>query len=172
MLYSWWMFGRARASFDKLSGELNIKRTAHIDVFDLTKDKWRKLVSVGNKYYILSLLGIYKKDFLINMMKKDQNKLPMSLTKFLFKVMGLVNKIGIRFNTKNGFELVNKFFFSKLRRYVKECPFDLEKSPIRTDVLPIRIALSKQELFACIDDDIDVPGYSLISRGAYSPHHL
>lgn len=168
LLYSWWMSGRARAPFDNLADELEMKKLAHIDVLDLTEDGWRKMIANGYKYYILSLLGIYKKSFLVGIMENDRNKLPLFLTKFLFKIMGFMNKIGIRFNTKNGFLLIDKLFFHKLRRYDKECPFDLEKAPTRTDILPFRMALSRQELFACIDDDLDIPGYSLIKRGAYS----
>jgi 6-phospho-3-hexuloisomerase len=43
----------------------------------------------------------------------------------------------------------------------------MEKSGERYDMLPIRFAFPNQELFACIDDDLNTEGYSLVSRGVY-----
>jgi hypothetical protein len=53
------------------------------------------------------------------------------------------------------------------RRWPKETPFDFEKSPQDTHWLPIKMAISKQELFASIDDDHECEGYCLQSRGLY-----
>ncbi len=55
----------------------------------------------------------------------------------------------------------------KLRRWPKETPFDFEKTGEDIHWLPIRMAISKDELFACIDDDQGIQGYSLQSRGLY-----
>jgi hypothetical protein len=52
-------------------------------------------------------------------------------------------------------------------KWPKETPFDFEKSSHDVHWLPIRTGLSKQELFASIDDDSIAPGSSLISRGLY-----
>ena len=52
-------------------------------------------------------------------------------------------------------------------KWPKETPFDFEKSSHDVHWLPVRIGLSKQELFASIDDDSIMPGSSLISRGLY-----
>ena len=52
-------------------------------------------------------------------------------------------------------------------KWPKETPFDFEKSSYDDHWLPIRTGLSKQELFASIDDDSIAPGSSLISRGLY-----
>ena len=53
------------------------------------------------------------------------------------------------------------------KRWPIEVPFDFEKSPSDVHWLPIRVALPKEELFANIDDDHGVEGYSLQSRGVY-----
>ena len=53
------------------------------------------------------------------------------------------------------------------RRWPKETPFDFEKKGTDYHWLPINMAISKAELFACIDDDQGIPGYSLQSRGLY-----
>jgi len=55
----------------------------------------------------------------------------------------------------------------KLRRWPKDTPFDFEKSGEDFHWLPMRMAIAKDELFACIDDDQNIPGYSLQSRGLY-----
>ena len=53
------------------------------------------------------------------------------------------------------------------RRNSKYCPFDFEKESGHTSWLPLKMALPKIELFACIDDDNRHPGSSLIKRGLY-----
>lgn len=55
----------------------------------------------------------------------------------------------------------------RLRRWPKETPFDFEKKGTDFHWLPLRMAISRQELFACIDDDNGVPDYSLQARGLY-----
>ena len=59
-----------------------------------------------------------------------------------------------------------------LRRWPKETPFDFEKKHYDTHWLPLRMSISKHELFACLDDDNDVEGYSLQSRGLYPKREL
>jgi len=53
------------------------------------------------------------------------------------------------------------------KRYPKDSPFDFEKSQRYTHWLPIRVAQTKLEFFAPIDDDQGRVGYSLIARGLY-----
>ena len=81
--------------------------------------------------------------------------------------MTLLNRLGVQFSQRKYFHLINKVLDHRLRRFPKETPFDLEKAPDRTDMLPLKMAFAKRELFACIDDDLDVPGYQLIKRGIY-----
>ena len=166
--YSWWLFGKDRGFFDCLSNELDIQHCSTVDVVRITRKKWNMLLRSGYPYFLMSLCGIYKKDLLRRMMMSDTRKIPMFFTKFLFKVMGFSNVIGIRFNTKKAFDKINTLFFNKLRKYPACTPFELEKPPTRTDMLPLTIALPKQELFACIDDDLNIPGYSLVNRGLYN----
>jgi len=69
--------------------------------------------------------------------------------------------------------LFSKFFFEKiistnhpiLKRWPRNTPFDFEKTNHDKLFLPIKIALPKSELFACIDDDHGINNYSLVSRG-------
>ena len=69
--------------------------------------------------------------------------------------------------------LFSKLFFKKiistnhpiLKRWPRNTPFDFEKTNNDKLFLPIKIALPKSELFACIDDDHGVDNYSLVSRG-------
>jgi hypothetical protein len=50
------------------------------------------------------------------------------------------------------------------RKYPANSPFDFEQSPKAKWLLPMKIGFNNKELFACIDDDIDIPGTSLQSR--------
>ena len=54
-----------------------------------------------------------------------------------------------------------------IKRWPKETPFDFEKNQRDTHWLPIRVAQTKREFFAFIDDDHGREGHSLISRGLY-----
>lgn len=71
--------------------------------------------------------------------------------------------------------ICNKPLFEKLitvrdpywRRYPKKYPFDFEKESKDVQWLPIKMALPKYEIFACIDDNNRHPGSCLIDRGLY-----
>jgi hypothetical protein len=68
-------------------------------------------------------------------------------------------------------KLFRKIIFTRhplLRKWPKKLPFDFEKNWNDTFVLPYRLALSRVEIFAAIDDDNIFPGTSLFSRGLYS----
>jgi hypothetical protein len=54
-----------------------------------------------------------------------------------------------------------------INRWPKETPFDFEKNERDTHWLPMKVAQTKQEFFAFIDDDHGRTGYSLIGRGLY-----
>lgn len=60
----------------------------------------------------------------------------------------------------------------KFRRWPKETPFDFEKKHHDTHWLPLRMSIPKFELFACLDDDNSVDGYSLQSRGLYPKREI
>ena len=53
------------------------------------------------------------------------------------------------------------------RRYPFNSPFDFEQSGNYGWIFPFSFALPTVEIFACVDDDCGVDGYSLISRGVY-----
>ena len=54
-----------------------------------------------------------------------------------------------------------------LKRWPKYLPFHFEKKIKDRVANVIRYAIPKYELFAVIDEGVDIPGYSLISRGQY-----
>ena len=54
-----------------------------------------------------------------------------------------------------------------IKNYSIKSPFDFEQKRREIWYLPIKWAFPKLELFACIDDDHGIPGYSLSSRGNY-----
>jgi hypothetical protein len=54
-----------------------------------------------------------------------------------------------------------------IKRWPKETPFDFEKNQNDVHWLPLRVAQTKRELFAFIDDDHGRESHSLISRGLY-----
>jgi|GEM_PF-57547 6-phospho-3-hexuloisomerase len=168
MLFTWWIFGKARKVFDDLEHEIDLEKYDNIDVVNLTKKNWSKIRRTGYPYFILSLAGIYHKNLWHRLLIQDKRKLPMFFTRMTFKFFAFVSLFKLKFNHKKWIHIVSRLVFYKLGRYSKETPFNLERPPIRTDMLPVRIALSKQELFACIDDDLDTPGYSLIGRGLYT----
>ena len=53
------------------------------------------------------------------------------------------------------------------KRYPPFTPFDFEQHPSVRWYLPVAFALPNRELFACVDDDIGIPGSSLQNRGLY-----
>ena len=160
---SWWHFGRFRKHFNRLT----LHHHKNTDSKLLTKTDWISIKNAGHSYYLISLLGIFEKKFLIAMMKKDRNKWPHTFSRPIFSFSALLNKVGLDINPQNLFQLINKVFGYKLSRYTHEAPFELEKDPSRIDMLPLRLSLPKRELFVSIDDDQSTAGYSLISRNQY-----
>ena len=91
---------------------------------------------------------------LINIIKKKNG--------INFFVIGMPSIFEKNFFLKN-------LFSSKpyLKRWPRKYPFDFEKYVTDKIVNEFKFALPKNELFACIDDDLGEDGYSLISRGLY-----
>ncbi len=55
----------------------------------------------------------------------------------------------------------------KVRRHLKDTPFDFEKRSTDLDFINFKYSLPKFELFACIDDNLFEDNYCLIDRGLY-----
>ncbi|MDP3989549.1 MAG: hypothetical protein Q8P93_04940 [bacterium] len=166
MTYSWWMDGKLREGIDLLEPT----RGTYVDTVYMTKDKWATLRARGYPYYLISLCGVLKKDFFIRLLALDEHKLPLFLTRWLYKSINLLRRHGFSIDKSYVYDSLNKLLFYRLRRFTKEAPFDLEKGQRRTDILPVKISYPKQELLAGIDDDlkvIGVDGYQLIKRGGY-----
>lgn len=169
MPYSWWMFGKSRKVFDELAYEVHMQKGTYISSLTLTPSKWALVRKHGHPYFLISMLGIFRKEFLRTMWSKDQHRLPLIFKKAIFKVFGVLTKIGFpKQGHKELFSKINRYaFFNKLRKYPAVTPFETEKDQERVDVLPFVMGLPNQELFACIDDDLNEKGYSLIDRGLY-----
>jgi hypothetical protein len=76
--------------------------------------------------------------------------------------------------------IINKKLFIKLlslkdKFFLKwniKLPFNFEKTENDNHWLPYKIAILKKELFASLDDDLGLKGYSLISRNLYKNLNL
>jgi len=115
----------------KILEPIDIRSAESSMVADLDKRSWKK-IEVIDKNYLISLVGLYKKDLCLTLLKSPH---------------------------------------PFLRHYHPSTPFDFEQSQSQTWFLPIRYGLPKKEIMGCIDDDLSVPGSSLISRGLYSFDH-
>jgi len=163
MWYSWWLFGKSRKGYNKLP----LKRLKYVDTVLLTKERWQKINKPGYPFYIISFMSIFRKSFFEKLLKLDSHMFPYEYTQKLYKLFDFFDSIGIEVARDGLFFKLNKFFSFKFRKFSEVTPFNLEREQYRTDILPIKIALSKKELFACIEDDLEEPGYSLVSRGLY-----
>lgn len=99
---------------------------------DIDAKHWR---AYGNdeKNYIISLVGLYKKNLALKFLKANR---PL------------------------------------VRNFHPASPFDFEQNQSQTWFFPIKYGLPKKELMACIDDDLNVVGSSLIARGLHPFDHL
>ena len=165
MLYTHFPYWRDRFNSNLNSGLIHPGK--FIDYVDLNIDSIKILFPVQDRLCIVSSPSVFKKSFLERIMRIEKDKLPMFVTNNLYRFMTLLNWLGIKFNQRKGYDLINKLLFFKLRRFPKETPFELEITQDRLYVLPYRVAVPKSELFVCIDDDFGIPGYSLIERGLY-----
>ena len=163
LMYSWWHNGRYVRGIKKVK----MKKGRYIDSLFLTKKNWKKICKSGHSYYLISTVGIFKKELLVKMMKRDRKKLHIKLSRKIFSFAHKLNSIGLKINEQSLFKFINKILSYKLKRYQNNTPFEIEKDPSRTDILPIKISIPKKEIFACIDDDHGVKGYSLNNRGYF-----
>ena len=162
LLYSAWFAGQYRRQFE-VAG---LKRHEFIDSVFLDKPTWKAQLKKGGGRYLIASTGIFRKGFIIKLLSQNHRRLPRLVTTNLFRFLIILDKLGIRLNHRRVFDWFNRWLPYKLTKFPVG-PFDLEKSPFRWDVLPLRLALPRQELFACIDDDIGQGGYQLIKRGLY-----
>jgi hypothetical protein len=101
------------------------------------------------------------------MMAKDQKLFPLIVSKVLYKVITWSKKLNNQISVDDLFDQITRLLWYKLPRFSQETPFNIEKRPFRIDMLPFVLGVPKQEVFACIDDNLGVPGYSLVERGLY-----
>lgn len=164
--YSWWQAGRLRSLVDRVASSQvqsgNVSDTVALDV-----STWRTARTKGYPYYIISLTGIFRRELFQSLLVLDQKKWSYSTTEWVYRLMTVLNRLGIAFHQRRAFAHLNRLLGYRLRRFPAYYPFDLEKGPDREDILPLRVAMPRQELFGCIDDDLDLPGSQLIKRGLY-----
>src|SRR3989344_5202553 len=162
--HSWWMNGAYKRYFDPF----DMQRGTSIDTVTIGYEEWKKWRDAGEVVQLISLLGIFEKNFLIKLLQYDRYMLPLSVRPLLFRGMTLLQRLGVPLNQKVWFHHINRLLRFKIRRQPKETPHDFEKEPSRYDVLPIRTSVAHREIFACMDDDDD-PSHrsSLMTRGLY-----
>jgi len=141
----------------------------YIDALKLDAEAWKKIKSNDSRSYgIISLCGIFRVSFFRKLLLEDCRALPFSFTRVIYRIISFIGRAGLKINGDRCFTVINKFIFqNRLLRFPAETPFNLEREFDRADVLPINLALSRQEMFACIDDDLGFEGYQLIKRGLY-----
>lgn len=169
--YSWWQEGRLRSIVD-LVPPSQVQKGQACDVVHFDKSLWRMVVAKGYPYYLVSLIGIFRREFLERLLVLDQRKWPYSYSEWIYRTMTVLNRLGVPFHQRKMFARINRLLQYRLRRFPAYVPFDIEKAPYREDVLPLTIAFPRRELFACIDDDLDLPGSQLIKRGLYPPSDM
>jgi hypothetical protein len=158
MMYTWYRHQ------ERYNG-LPFKSKKNIEVANITKNDWKNIIGTSTGPYILTTVGIFKKNLYIKLLQEDTNTLLINSRSVLMAVCALCGK-----KKNRCFYYLNRILFGgKMPKFPKELPHNIEKEPHRTDYLPLILARPKQELFACIDDDNAYQGSSLIKRGLYSP---
>lgn len=141
----------------------------HFNSFDLKLERIPVLQKTNKSFYPYSLTGILSKQFfskLLDIEKKYLIKVPFLMQvlmenifffypkdrAFWFRINQIVKYLGLRFVI-----------------YPLASPFNLEKSlfDCEKELLPYRIGVLKEELFANWDDDNKLSDSSLIKRGLY-----
>ncbi len=163
--YSWWNFGELRRAFDHFP----LNHFNSLDALELTRDLWVELKKYGHADHLISFNGIFKKEFFKTLLLKDKEKIAFVGTPLHRFAANFLKIFGVTSGREKYFHFINqKVFKNRLSRFSKETPFNLERDQSYNDILPFKLALPKQELFACIDDDGGMePGYQLIKRGLY-----
>lgn len=136
----------------------------HIDTYWITPATWATSLGKNPSLYIISSPSIFRKSLLEKLLWEDIQKWPWPLARIVRKISHLMSKLLATPSSPLFYKINSNLFSDRLPRFTKETPFNLEKEPHRTDYLPLRFGLLRQELFACIDDDLGTPGSSLLAR--------
>lgn len=168
--YGHYMHWRKRFNWLLESGM--VRRGELLDVALVTRENFSRFFPEQKRECIISSAAIFRKEFLIKIMRRERVKLPFAVTNGIRRILALIYRIGLKFDQKKVFDYFNrKFFFYKLPRFPKQTPFELEIMQDHLYILPIRVGSPREEFLACIDDDVsDLPemkGYQLIKRGLY-----
>jgi hypothetical protein len=157
--------------------EIPFDHYQYIDYVFMTGANWARAINNedgGYKPFLLSLSGIYDKRLFQKLLLEDyidfsalfRKKIRQSLL-FIARCLFL-KKILRRYYKKVAVAVNNSAKLYSVPEFSIKTPFNLERNQYRTELLPLRYAIPRQELFACIDDDNAVPGSSLISQGLYN----
>lgn len=143
--------------------------TDHFSSFTLAVDQLQKFREEHSNFFPYSLVSISSKDYFLRLLELEKKvliKVPIILQEILEKTLfhyprnrsfwSFFNKI----TEKIGFRFVI---------YSPATPFNLEKSLFDFDekLMPIKVGVLKEELFANWDDDNGISDSSLIKRGLY-----
>ena len=157
------------------------------DTYNITKNSkfdyifcWLEDFICTNKSLFKNMLFSLKKNK-IDIIKYYPTKLDFKINKFSENDVFYSKKVEKK-EYKNIFKnnyiisygsvIKKKLFFKILKdndygNWDKETPFGFEKNSEQIKWLPLRIAYLKKQIFISIDDDHDIPGSSLHSKGEY-----
>jgi len=123
----------------------------------------------GNGLFLDEFKNIKKKEdkniFFLNYNKSSDIQRQTNASNIIGSKAYIISCCGIF--KKNFFKRILYSNRPYLRRWSKYTPFDFEKTPNDTWILPLKLGIPKFEMFSSIDDDGKYSGSSLISRNLY-----
>lgn len=167
--YSFFNIGLSQENIEVMAPDY----TKNLAYFTFTEDNYPELKRYCPLFYPYSLVSVSSLDYFRKLLEAEKKRLYkvsryiqafMALVyfrypknrQFWFKVNRWVSGLGIRFVI-----------------YTPASPFNLERSlsDIEPELLPLKVSVLKEELFANWDDDNGLSRSSLVKRGLY-PHKL
>jgi 6-phospho-3-hexuloisomerase len=167
LCYSWWYNGYQSELFEPYKNQ----RGEVVDVVYFTPKILKDLLNTGFRGNIISKVCIFHRDLLHRMLRDDIRRFPHIVTRVFYKLFHMPKLLGIRIKEVDYYNFFKKFVHyicrDLLPLFPLDTPFNIGKDFLHTNFLPLTIAIPKQELFASIDKDNEVAGYSLLKRGSY-----
>ena len=146
---------------------LNPIRGSLINYFNIDKKKLKLIGKISPNYYYISLIGIFSKNYIYDILNKDNFKYKIYIpfiSKLISRFLGNSRKLLFRY-----FNFILNKININICLYPTNTPFNFEKIWFENYdfVNDRKYGIPKKELFINYDDDNGMYAESLIKRGLY-----
>lgn len=145
------------------------KETNNFFCFDINKNNQGFISNSFPFFYPYSLASISSKIYFDKLLKKENDFILLKIPSKIYEFIKIFKPYPTNRNFWSKLNNILKYIKVRLVSYSPATPFNLERSSqdLEINLLPVKIGVLKEELFANWDDDNGLSRSSLVKRGLY-----